>query len=202
MKEELKTSIQHLQTVEFRLDCTPHLQLKNALDNYTDWSYNGPFLAIEGPDEKGVYHPAPKEGDKGILPLYTYGAEIHQMITIPSILLDVVKPDGRRMSNTKDNICLKQFLAHRLEIIRYKFIKTKKTQDPFRTISFRAGRNILEEFRFPGPLDPYRLKHLHDSMELILNYYKTIGYITQFKQDETDRLSSFEICGEIQSPWS
>lgn len=202
MKEELNESIQHLQHVALQLDCTQHLRAKGILDDYVDWSYAGPFLAIEGPDEKGVYRPAQKEADKGILPLYTYGAKINQMITIPSVLLDVVKPDGRRMSNTEDNICLKRFLAHRLEIIRYQSLKSKKIRDHFRIISFRTGGNLFEEFRFTESLDPYRLKHLHDSTELILNYYKTIGYITQFKQDETDRLSSFKISGTIKSPWT
>lgn len=207
MKEELKMSIQHLQNVDFQLDCTQDLQSRNLLDSYTDWSYKGPFLSVVGPDEKGVCQPAPKDDDKGILPLYTYGAKINQMITIPSVLLDIVKPDGRRMSNTEDNICLKRFLAHRLEIIRHASPsgskKAKKIPAQHRIISFRANRNLLEEFRFPDPLDPRRLKLLHDSMEMILSYYKTIGYITGFEQqDEHNQLSSFRIIGEIRSPWS
>lgn len=223
----LEQSIEHLRAVNFYLSCPQEL-LKKKVDGQPDWVYGRPddpdgkfrFLnIIKDPkvkDEKGIYLPAPVD-DKGILPLYTYGAMTKQMITVPSTLLNVAG-----LSNTQDNICLKWFLAHRLEIIRYNGPKTKKTKqdrDHLRTISFQPHKNLYEEFRFGEPfklteplspdeeqhkkqlhksMEAQRLKRLHGFMERILKYYEKIGYIAKYGTDKGT--GSFKIIGTINDP--
>ena len=224
MREELKDSLDHLREVQLKLDCTEHLRAMQSKLERTqgpqELSYDGPFLRLGGPDDRGLCHPVSGVDDKEVLPLHTYAEAVRQLISVSSVLLDVTYPDKRRMSgtkddiclkrrlsNTKDNICLKWFLAHRLEVIRYDdptSEQSKQARKWMRTISFRENGDIRAKICRPDPpggTAEKRLDRIHAAVKLTLDYYQEIGYIKGFQElEKKGSPSSFQIVGEISDP--
>lgn len=160
------------------------------------------------PDCEVIYRFSSEDAKYGILPLYTYGERTGQMISFSSILLNVAKTRGeesRLLSNTAENICLKRFLIRRLEVFRYddeeeqksrrsqknqknqNSRKSRESRNWLNTISFRPDGSLMTELRLPSQVQldeaaqKRRLKQLHDTVAVILAYYKKIEYISDFK---------------------
>lgn len=202
MREELRDSIKRLYEAEFHLKCTGHLRGWHQ----KDWDYEGPFLAIEEPGKEDIcLRPAPKSGIYGILPLHTFGETVDHLTKVSSILLDVQMPNGEHhMSNTKDNICLKRFLAHRMAVVEDLMSKSSpnryKNFGNMRKISFSARGDLFSELRFPSDTAyEQRVHRLYRSAELILKYYEKIGYIDGFTREghSGDRFPTFKV-GQIK----
>lgn len=147
-----------------------------------------------------LYRFSSQDAERGILPLYTYGERTGEMIAFSSRLLNVTKTEdggSRLLSNTAETICLKRFLIHRLEVFRYdgeeeqksrKSRKSRESRNWLNTISFRPDGSLMTELRLPPQVrldeaaQKRRLKRLHDTVAAILDYYKEIHYISDFKR--------------------
>lgn len=216
--EELRKSIERLQKIQLRLNCEEELRSR-GLDGIGPEKlreYQGPFLNLGLRERRG--------GDwdgteiffqKGVCPLFlhSYGAEVnHQMITIPSVLLNVADKRGT-MSNTKQNICLKWLLAQRMEIIRR---KASENVENLRRISLEKDRGILKALRLSEfqkgeeaskEIQAQKRRRLYESVKRILEYYKQIKYITDYfdsfeewKKEKKSAPLNFEVIGEIADP--
>lgn len=215
-REDLEASMRRLMAAELKLNCAEHL--KGMKKDPWKGPYKGPFLCLEGPDAKGVWRRNEKADKAGILPLYTYGESVGQMIEVPPVLLDVkLPPDkeypaGRSLSNTLNNIKLKWFLIRRLETLRNMLDNAKEYQylDGMRTISFNPSDSLLQEVRleesFEGRDREKKIDDLRKTTRQILSYYQKIGYISEIeeiKAGHKDSSLNYKIVDEkITDPWT
>lgn len=205
--EELRRSVERLQKIQFSFDCEEELQARGieGIGPEKLRKYQGPFLNLEIREQsegKGEWGGAEIRFKKGVCPLFlhTYGAEVNQqMITIPSVLLNV--SNGKQMmSNTAENICLKRILAKRMEVIRR---GASSDTEKMCRISFREKGMLLSELRpedfWKGEQKPtkeiwaQKLHRIHDFVKQILDYYKLIQYISDYKDPDKGALSTFEV---------
>lgn len=96
---------------------------QEANDKIND-RYDGAFLSVV--KEKNGF----RFSKKRPLPLYAYGEDKKQMITIPRFLLNVPA-----LSNTNENILLKQYLIHELELVRNK--RNNVSEKTFRILDYK-----------------------------------------------------------------
>lgn len=206
-KTLLTASIERLRTTELELNCQDHLAQINGTAGA--WDHKGPFLRLDEPDGRGIYHRSNSIDDKaGILPLCTYAAAVKHIYTIPSCLLDINVDQNRRMSFSQDNICLKWALIHRLETLRSMLESRNRRYNPDskRIISFDPDdpkKYLLEEVRPAQKLNSQQIGRLHTSTKTILNYYQNIAYIEKFEQLSNEEIKpvNFNILGKIKNPF-
>lgn len=209
-KALLNASIERLRATELELDCEDHLAQING--PAAGWSYKkGPFLRLDGPDSRGIYRrPDPMDDKAGILPLCTYAAAVNHIYTVPSRLLDIKADQDRRLSFTQDNICLKWALICRLESIRSMSRSKRYNPASKRIISFDPNdpkKNILAEVRpaknLSGQAGAQRTGRLRTAAEIILNYYKSINYLSKVDliPNGEAKFKDFNVSGKVKDPF-
>ncbi len=112
------------------------------------------------------------------------------MITIPAYRLTVYN-EGRKLSDTADNISLKRFLIRRIEVVSYQST-TAGSADPLRSrmrrISFREDGDLLMELRLrkadyqSKAAWNEKLRKLRETAAAILRYYRDTGYLANFQE--------------------
>ena len=208
-RQELRRSIEHLREVQLFFNCEEELKARGIAGIGPEKlrEYHGPFLELDIKEQSGgAWDGAEITFKQGVLPvfLHSYGAEVnHQMISIPSILLQVT--DGKRnMNNTETNTCLKRLLAQRMEIIRYAGGSEKAKY--LRTISFGEDRRLLSELQlspegFTKAAWNQKLKRLRKDVRNILEYYVRIKYISGYENRKGSAAAdSFVVTGKIRDP--
>lgn len=114
------------------------------------------------------------------LPLYAYGEDRKQMITIPRFLLNVPG-----LSNTNENILLKQYLIHELELVRNK--NNSVREKTLRVLDYKNARLLsaleinLDEFSSIGSRNK-KVKEIYKKIRLIFEYWsceEQVGYLIQ-----------------------
>lgn len=165
-KKQLETIIEKLCLTTIDIFCPQETNDK------VDERYEGAFLfAVKEKNEFRFTKDHP-------LPLYAYGEDRKQMITIPRFLLNVPG-----LSNTNENILLKQYLIHELELVRNK--NNSVLEKTFRVLDYKNERLLsalevdLNTFSSIGSRNK-KIKEIYKKIRLIFEYWSSkeqTGYL-------------------------
>ncbi len=186
MRGELLASLDRLRSTSVTIDCSAEMRVRGRIREDETMILAGPLLAVR---EEG--------GDTfrfdGEMPLYTYCEYTTQMITFPGDRLAVVS-EGKKLTDTLENIDLKRFLIRRVEVLRRKEA-LGHAKDPARQmlsyISFQKGSGLLEELGLRR--EDYRsetawankLRRLRQTALQILDAFRETGYIAGVAERST-----------------
>lgn len=166
-KKQLETVIEKLCLTKIDIFCP-----QEANDKIND-RYDGAFLSVV--KEKNGF----RFSKKRPLPLYAYGEDKKQMITIPRFLLNVPA-----LSNTNENILLKQYLIHELELVRNK--RNNVSEKTFRILDYKHTQLLsaleinLSDFSSNGARNK-KIKEIYKKVQYIFEYWSSeeqTGYLT------------------------
>lgn len=205
---KLQESLQKLATTDILLDGTEEMRgRKRAIIGEEDtWTYCGPMLALQTEGQRYLGEtpndleaaPSYTIADRNEMPMFRYMAVTSQVVAFPKELLHVrkVKTDGnpgRAMSNTWDMIQLKRYLLRKLEVMRGSHKSYRMNVIHFGKST--AGGGIYEALGVDKR--PYssetakknKLRSIREDTEAVLQYYKSIGYIKDFRVDGTESIT-------------
>lgn len=181
-KKQIENCIDKLIRTEIHISCKEEKPKLPALEP----RYGGAFLSAE----KTAHGYEFTKDDP--MPLYAYAEVKSQFITIPCSRLQYVPSYGReeedRINNSDENILLKQYLLHELELVR-----NKNNIVPKKTFSFKAKSSnpILEALEIHPEAfteDAYRnkIREVYRKAELLFAYWKRIGYLKAYEANKKE----------------
>lgn len=139
------------------------------------------------------------------LPIYEYAEKINrQIIAVPKILFvcDDKAPERLRkeLSNTIDAIMLKRYIICRTEIMRNQ--RNRLTERRINYKSMLDKLCITREKYGSETAFLHKCRKVHNKMLALLEYFKTIGYIEDFKITTLalGDISGVEVKGKIVNP--
>lgn len=193
-KHQVECCIDKLIRTQLHIYCPKEVNICARLQS----RYDGAFLnAVK------VEHGYQFQSDAP-MPLYSYGDAKRQLITIPFALLEYTPLEGRekedRIGNSNENILLKQYLLHKLELVR-----NPNNSDPSAAITFK-GRTSNPIFA-ALEIDPEgfttdafmnKKREIYRKTELLLNFWTRIGYLKGFDADKKEY--SFHIAQDMICP--
>lgn len=208
-KKEIIYSIEKMRQTEITIKCTDEMRARGQKSNDEEFILTGKFLQICELD-KGEKHQI--DWINKSMPLYKYAEFNSQMITFPMYLLTYQSSiKGQKISNTKENILIKRYLIRRIEIMRNQNnrlnIKNisydRKSHKTGNTVGMFADIGIRETDYKSKDSWKHKRHSIHKTVTKILECYKTIDYIEDYKvnTDTRGRILGVQILGKINDPW-
>lgn len=181
-KQKMEDCIDKLIDTEIYISCAAEAKITSSLQS----RYGGAFLSAV--KEKNGYRFSSEEP----MPLYSYGEAKRHIITVPCLLLEYLPLDGReqddRIDNRDENILLKQYLIHELELVR-----NANNSVPEMTVSLKGKKSIplLEALGINSDSytdDAYanKVRDVYRKTALLLEYWKRIGYLNAYEEDKME----------------
>ncbi|HIU03185.1 MAG TPA: hypothetical protein IAB63_08045 [Candidatus Onthocola gallistercoris] len=179
-RQRMDQIIHKLSQMKIYIDCRQEASDTNKMQK----RYEGIFLPVKAEGKGYVFL------EDAQMPLYAYGEAKKQMITVPVRLLAYEPDEGKekesRLINSDENILLKVYLIHELEIVRNK--KNKVTEKTFR-IKDPGDSGVLsameiERSSFSEESYMNKIREVYRKTELLFGYWRRVGYLRDYRADK------------------
>lgn len=187
---EIRESLERLMAADIEIDCTEEMRERDKIGPHEERILKGKFLTLVPAGRKDGRTPRYEfpNSRQGPMPLYDYAELSGQIISFPQALLAVEGENGRKLSDTEENIMVKRLLVARLEAFRNPKGRARGNMNKIRYMNRESGREtgLFPDLGIGGETDPTvrraKSRKLHATVKKILDHYGRIGYITGYTE--------------------